>query len=212
MTSAVKYHPLATRTPPTPAQILKQQKADSEREMAEREAKLRETTQPLTASAEPSVPVAITSDEALNRHLAEWCGSGGRFIAFNGSSGIHRTLDDAVEVPPETEFVALLHETQKGFIRFNEGAPPEVRMVSIRADAEVPRREELGDLDQRTWPYGLDGNRQDPWKEQIAFPLARRDAGGELFVYVARGPVALNSPICLAVGGVTPKGKPVLFR
>src|SRR5262249_29874337 len=62
----------------------------------------------------------------------------------------------------------------------------------IGADAEVPGREELGDLDKSQWPCGF-GQKQDPWKEQIAFPLARRDAGGELFVYVARGPVALNS-------------------
>jgi hypothetical protein len=139
------------------------------------------------------VPVTIASDEALDRHLSEWGGSGGRLIAFNGSSGIHRTLDDGVEVPSGTEFVAFLHETEKGYIKFNEGAPPDVRMVSISEDAEVPRREELGDLDQDEWPRGLDGNRQDPWKPQIAIPLARRDAGGELFVYVARGSVALNS-------------------
>jgi hypothetical protein len=140
-----------------------------------------------------AAPATTTSDEALERHLSEWGGSGLRLIAFNGSTGIHRTLDDGVEVPPETEFMAFLQETQRGYIKFNEGASPDVRMVSISANAEVPRREELGDLDQSHWPCGLDGQPQDPWKEQIAFPLARRDAGGELFVYVARGQVALNA-------------------
>jgi hypothetical protein len=133
------------------------------------------------------------NDEALDRHLSEWGGSGGRLIAFNGSTGIHRTLDDGVEVVPGSEFVAFLHEVQRGYIKFNEGGPPDVRMVRIGEDAEVPARESLGDSDQREWPVGLDGNKQDPWKEQYAIPMARHDAGGELFVYVARGPVAMNS-------------------
>jgi hypothetical protein len=146
----------------------------------------------LTPHALPA-PATTASGEALHRHLSEWGGGSGRLIAFNGSTGIHRTLDDGVEVPPGTEYVAFLHKTQKGFIKFNEGAPPAIRMVSISADADVPGRGELGDLDQSQWPCGLDRQKQDPWKEQIAFPLGRRDAGGELFVYVARGSVALNA-------------------
>jgi hypothetical protein len=186
-----------TRIPPTTAQILTQQKADSERKRAEREAMLPEIAQQLAASTALAAPATTTSDEVLERHLGEWGGGGGRLISFNGSTGIHRTLDDGVEVAPRTDFVAFLHETQRGFIKFNIGAPPDLRMVSIGENAEVPRREELGDLDESKWPYGLDGNRQDPWKEQIAIPLARRDAGGELFIYVARGSVALNSVVDL---------------
>jgi hypothetical protein len=148
--------------------------------------------QQLTVSTAPAVP-ASARDEALDRHLSEWGGGGGRLIAFNGSTGVHRTLDDGVEVPPGTEFVAFPHETQRGYIRFNEGAPPDMRMVHICEDAEVPKRETLGDCDQRSWSTGLDGNKQDPWKEQFAIPLARYDAGAELFVYVARGQVAMNS-------------------
>jgi hypothetical protein len=78
-----------------------------------------ETKQQLPA-APPQLPV--TSDDALDRHLSEWGGRGGRLIAFNGATGIHRTLDDDVEVPSGSEFVAFLHDTQKGFIRFNSGA------------------------------------------------------------------------------------------
>jgi hypothetical protein len=122
--------------------------------------------------------VPVTSDEALDRHLSEWGGSGGRLIAFNGSTGIHRTLDDGVEVPSRTEFVAFLHEVQKGYIKFNEGGPPNVRMIRICENADVPAREMLGDLDERAWPVGLDNKRQDPWREQIAIPMARQDAGG----------------------------------
>jgi hypothetical protein len=147
------------------------------------------TEQQLVAST-PQVP-ATASNEALDRHLSEWGGSGGRLITFNGETGIHRTLDDGVEVPAGTEFVAFLHETQKGWIKFNEGTPPNIHMVRISDNADVLRREELGDIDPTTWPLGLDRvNREDPWKLQIVVPMARHDAGGELFLYVARGKVA----------------------
>jgi hypothetical protein len=136
---------------------------------------------------------ASTGAEALDRHLAEWGGSGGRLIQFNGSTGIHRTLDDDVEVPSGSEFVALLHETQRGFIKFNDGGPPDVRMVGISENAEAPKRETLGDHDKDAWPIGMSGDKQDPWKEQYAVPLVCNDAGGELFVYIARGPVQMNS-------------------
>jgi hypothetical protein len=141
----------------------------------------------------PQQLLATTSGKALDRHLAEWGGSGGRMFAFNGSTGIFRTIDDGVEVPAGTKFVALLHETRKGFIKFNgDGAPPDVRMVRIDEDADI-ERDELGDDDQANWPTGLSGEPEDPWKEQYAIPMMRHDAGGELYVYVARGIVAMNS-------------------
>jgi hypothetical protein len=55
--------------------------------------------------AAPSRP--LTRDNALDRHLAEWGSGGLRLISFNGSTGIHRTLDDKVEVPDGTQFIAL---------------------------------------------------------------------------------------------------------
>jgi len=149
-----------------------------------------ETKQQLTI-ATPQVPA--TSEEALDQHLAEWGGSGGRLFAFNGSSGIHRCLDDDTEVPSGTEFIAFLHETQRGYIKFNADGPPDVRMVRIDQDAEVPERSSLGDNDPTQWPLGLDGKKNDPWIEQFAIPMVRNDAGGELYVYVARGVVAMNA-------------------
>jgi hypothetical protein len=139
----------------------------------------------------PQVPA--TSEEALDRHLAEWGGPGGRLFAFNGSTGIHRTLDDDVEVPDGTQFIALLHETQLGYIKFNVGGPPDLRMVRIDQNAEVPERSTLNDDDPVQWPIGLNGEPTDPWIKQFAIPMERNDEGGELYVLVARGVVAMNS-------------------
>jgi hypothetical protein len=161
-----------------------------------------ETTKPVVATATPQVPAtttpqqvpATTSDEAIERHLAEWGGSPGRLFAFNGSTGIHRTLDDDVEVPGGTEFVMFLHETQKGFIKFNgPGEPPTICMVRIDQDIDAPTRDSLGDNDKKKWLIGLNGEPTDPWIEQYAIPSMCNDPGGELFVYVARGIVAMLS-------------------
>jgi hypothetical protein len=145
---------------------------------------------PLIVSApQPLTPL----DEALDRHLAEWGGSGGRMFTFNGATGIFHTTDDGIEVPAGTKFIALLHETRKGYIKFNgPGAAPDVRMVRIDENADIDR-EELGDNDQSQWLVGLSGQIEDPWKPQFACPMARYDSGGELFVYVARGVVAMNA-------------------
>ena len=151
-----------------------------------------ENSSNLTTVSAPQLPT--TSNEAIDRHLAEWGGSGGRVFAFNGSTGIFRTVDDGVEVPVGTRFVAFLHETRKGYIKFNgQGVPPDVRMVRIDENAKVPERDELGDNDQSQWPIGLSGEPKDPWKPQFAIPMPRHDSGGELYVYVARGIVAMNS-------------------
>jgi hypothetical protein len=135
-------------------------------------------------------PVPASED----RHLAEWGSGGLRLLSFNGSTGIHRTIDDGAEVPDGTQFIALLHATRKGFIRFNgPGVPPDIRMVGIDEAVATPTRESLGDTDPSKWPVGRSGTKEDPWKEQIVFPVARYDAGAALFLYVARGIVAVNS-------------------
>jgi hypothetical protein len=66
-------------------------------------------------------------------------------------------------------------------------------MVRIDETADVPERDELGDNNPTEWPVGLSGVQEDPWKEQFAIPMQRHDAGGELYVYIARGIVAVNS-------------------
>ena len=148
----------------------------------------------LTTVAAPQVPVVpATSEAALEENLAAWGGSGGRLFGFNGNTGIHRTLLDNVEVPAGTQFKAYLHETQKGFIKFNPGGPPDARMARIDQIGGAPERDELGDHDKSQWPLGFSDQPEDPWKPQFAVPMERNDEGGELYVLVARGPVAMNS-------------------
>jgi hypothetical protein len=182
-------------SPRTPRQVQDQQQADAERDR-QRKAAAQAPPQPqqqLVKETPASLPVPA-SKEATERHLADWGGSAGRLVAFNGSTGIHRTLDDDVEVAAGSRFIACLDQAQKGYIRFNEGAPPTLAMVRIGEDAEVPQREELGDNDPSQWLISeLNGLPDDPRKLQTLFPLVSCDDSGEIYGYVARGPVALNA-------------------
>jgi hypothetical protein len=187
----------AKNPPRTPAQVQAQQQADADRGRQEKQAQQTANLQkagalPATVPA-PAAPVPISA-EARERHLADWGGTAGRLIAFNGSSGIHRTLDDDVEVPAGRKFIAVLDQCQRGYVKFNEGAPPTLAMVRLGEDTDIPAREELGDNDPAEWPINqLSGQPDDPWKLQIIFPLIGCDDDSGIFGYVARGPVALNA-------------------
>jgi hypothetical protein len=147
---------------------------------------------PIVAAPQTSV-IPVTNAAALEDNLAAWAGAAGILFAFNGSTGRHRTLLDNTEVRAGTQFKAFLHETRKGWIKFNPDGPPEVRMVRIDDSKGEITREELGDLDESLWPIGLNGQPESPWKEQYAMPMELNDAGGELYVLVSRGVVAMNS-------------------
>jgi hypothetical protein len=174
----------------TTSKSVKQQNSQTE---------LQQTRQEVAAASAPQlVPAtsinALERDHALERHLSEWGGGGGRMFAFNGQTGIFRTTDDDVEIKTGTRFIAFLHETRKGFIRFNgAGMAPDVKMVRIDEDADI-EREDLGDLDKSKWPLNMSGTEQeDPWKPQMAIPMALYDSGSELYIYIARGVVQMNA-------------------
>jgi hypothetical protein len=169
----------------------KSSKSQSESE-SESEAQAKPQQQNVLTVKAPQRPPA-TVDEAMDRHLAEWGGAGGRMFTFNGSTGVYHTIDDGADILVGTKFVALLHLTGKGFIKFNAGAPPTVHMVKIYENVPDIEREELGDLDREQWPIGMNGEKEDPWKPQFAIPMQRYDTGGEIFILIARGVVSMNS-------------------
>jgi hypothetical protein len=145
-----------------------------------------------TAVVPATTPAApATSNEALERNLDAWAGPAGRMMAFNGQTGIHRTLDDDVEIATPSRYIAYLHETRRGFIKFNHDEPPTVRMLGIAEDGEPITREMLGDDDQSLWAVSdFTGQPDDPWKFQYVIPVVAEASGNELFLYVARGMVA----------------------
>jgi hypothetical protein len=176
---------------PTPREINEQQKRDAE-VMHQQKAVPATPGTAVTPGAKPTPPTV--DPDALERHLAAWAGPGGRLYAFNGSAGHHRLLDDGTEMPAGQLFRAHLAEYHRGYIKFNPDAPPTVVMVGLGENAELPSRESLGDNDPRKWPISeLTSQPDDPWKLQVTFPIISCDDAAELYLYVARGVVALNA-------------------
>src|SRR5262245_39313360 len=100
-------------------------------------------------------------------------------------SGEFVNASDSKPVSKNARYVALCRETAVGFIKFDgEGNPPERVQTLLFGDEPMPRREDLGDLDQSQWDEGLDGKPADPWRPQVLLPL-QNDATAELVAFAS---------------------------
>jgi hypothetical protein len=122
----------------------------------------------------PSVPGGAGG--GLDGYLSEFgVGPTGAIVKFGKDGSFKKTLDDSL-VPDGTEGVAIVDQTQAGWIRFNgKGQPPDRRMGPIAQGFVPPKREELGDTDESQWEVGLDGKPADPWQHQLVLPILTRD-------------------------------------
>jgi len=75
-------------------------------------------------------------------------------------------------VPPGTEYVAV--SVSESWVRLEKNTPP-VR-IPREPDKPFPRRDELGDLDQRLWPLFAD-KPCDPWTHRLELLLVERETG-----------------------------------
>jgi hypothetical protein len=168
------------RKPPTAEQIRNQQKADAERQTAQRKANLpAPTNSNATALAVPDNRTDVQKyiDEIAPASIV------GRMIKFSKDGEFATTDDDAV-ISDDVDFTALVDQTLIGWIKFNgEGAPPDRHMGLLYEGFMMPARESLGNLDQSKWEMGLDGKPQDPWSHQVYLVLQQGDSG-ELFTFV----------------------------
>jgi hypothetical protein len=122
----------------------------------------------------PAVPDTRTPQQ---RYLDEIAPSSfvGALVKF-GKDGKFVVSESNEAISPDKDFIALCDETLVGWIKFNgQGEPPD-RVMGLYFDGFVmPERETLGDLDQRDWPAGLDGQPADPWQHQICLVLQDRE-------------------------------------
>ena len=200
-TSAARTTTPETVTPragPTPAEINRRQQAEAEqttRAAQEQQAAARNralATSPSAPAGQASttVPAApTTSEEAFEHNLASWGSGGGTPLSPNGlDGGFQTTGGDKVDVAGVV-FVAHLDECRKEWIKFNgEGNRPDLIGVGIYEAAELPAREELGDLDQTLWEQDRfrRGEIVDPWQEQFRVPIVATDTSGAIYELTSR--------------------------
>jgi len=127
-------------------------------------------------------------------------------FSFHGNDGRFPGMDG--DIPAGSEFVVLPSTAEDGFIRFfGEGAAPDERMSSLGDDTPIITREELGDLDPKKWPPGLDDQPQDPWQKQMKIAMVDRN-GNDIYRFVAHNMVSIIA-VRQLLGRIrfNPKGK-----
>src|SRR5260370_26796930 len=64
-------------------------------------------------------------------------------------------------LPEGKEFIALIDEVARGYVKFQDKAVVDRRIVKAR-DGKSPKREELDDIDPDKWGIGGDGKPRHP--------------------------------------------------
>jgi hypothetical protein len=99
------------------------------------------------------------------------------------------------EVPLGTKYVAFIDELACGFIKFNDEAAPNVALGKLKYGKDkLPKRHDLGDVDQSDWPV-VEGRPKDPWQPIMQLPMSPVDAIGELVVFSAIGEGGARSAV-----------------
>jgi hypothetical protein len=161
------------RRPPTPEQIIAQQRADARARLP---AVVKPASLPATNGADTRTPAQRYIDEVAPANMA------GRLIKFS-KDGVFITSDDGEAINEDTDFTALCDETLVGWIKFNgKDAPPDRVMGLLYSDFAMPMRDSLGDLDASQWESGLSGQPEDPWHHQSCLVLQHTETH-ELFTF-----------------------------
>jgi hypothetical protein len=191
--------PAANRRIPTASQVLARQKADAERELAQKKAaaaaKLaaNSSSTPAPAKSTAVAPAAKTAvavrdnRSSVQKYLDEIAPATivGRRMKFDNKTSRYFMPDNDETVAETAEFIALCDQTAAGYLKFNgKGNPPDSIMGLIYEGFEVPARDELSDRDESTWPIGLSDEPEDPWQHRQYLVLQNTETS-ELFTFDA---------------------------
>lgn len=169
----------AKRKPPTPEEIIAQQKADAARQKIQ-------TGRQVATKPPVAPPAAVIPDNRtdVEKYIDEVAPSfiAGKLIKFS-KEGRFVVAETGDELSADDDFVALCDETLCGWIKFGpDGAPPERQQGLLYDGFVMPPRATLGDLDETEWPAGLSGAPTDPWQHQICLVL-QSPVTQELFTF-----------------------------
>jgi hypothetical protein len=171
----------ARRSPPTPSQVIAEQKRVAEKDTAARKA----SSVPAKVGANSTALATPDNRTDVQRYLDDIAPANvvGRIIKFS-KDGKFITADDGEPINEAVEFIALCDETLTGWIKFNgDDAPPDRIQGLLYDNWVMPARASLGDMDETQWPDGLSGQAEDPWHHQICLVLQHVETR-ELFTFV----------------------------
>jgi hypothetical protein len=191
-----------TKNTRTTEQVLAKQKTDVENSTFI----TKKTGNALVADADNAW---ITVSAELDKFL------GGALLKFNKQG--EYALNDVDTLAAGTRVVVHADEMTLGWQKWQDGKPvPDGKRLGRIADKFVPpKRDELGDTDQRQWEVGDDGKPRDPWAFQMSVPLTALDGDGQTynFTVTSKGGLRCLSALARAYGrrvrDVEPPGLPI---
>jgi hypothetical protein len=175
----IDTHP--KRKAPNTEQIAEEQKRQA-RQLKEQQAA---KNIPAAVTAAPPAALGVDNRTPEERYVDEIAPSviAGQLVKFS-KEGKFIVSETEQEISPDDDFVALCDETLIGWIKFSDDdAPPERHQGLLYQGFVMPKRDALGDMDQRKWPEGLSGQPEDPWRHQVCLVLQDPKTSG-LFTFV----------------------------
>lgn len=105
-------------------------------------------------------------------------------------------------VPDNTEFIALVDQIARGWVRFDDGKVTDQVIGKIADGCKPPQREELSDNDPASWlEKDANGAPRDPWVKQWCLPLVAVESGDVVtFVTGSKGGNAAVGNLCRVYG------------
>ena len=183
-----------TTTPEAPASSSNQAAEISARQKADAERGQRLAAPANGGASTVPVPADVTSQGALDRNLNEISrGLGGLKFSMNGNTGVLAHID-GTEIAPGGEYICPFAQLIVASSSSTVRAWSRPRLWSALPKNAHPRRaRSLATTTRKTWPVGLSGQREDPWKPQWFLPLQSCDASQELLIFVARNATGINA-------------------
>jgi hypothetical protein len=130
----------------------------------------------------------------------------GKLLKF--AKGHYQIGDDEV-----TGHTCLAHvdKMMRGWVKFGDGKVADQRVGKVADGFEVPKRDELGDLDQDQWERDAAGKPRDPWALQYYLPVEDMDTGDvAVFVTSSRGGIGAIGQLCDTFAKNVRNGLPII--
>jgi hypothetical protein len=184
----------------TTEDILKEQKADAERDR--KRAVVPAATTALSAGgANNWLEIGAELDKYLGAPLAKFTKQG------------EYAISDIDTIPLGSRAIARTDLIELGYVKWADGKPTGDRKVGLVADGFVPPpKDKLPDRDESQWEIQDNGERRDPWSFQMSVPITRLDAGGETYQFTvgSKGGLRCLSALTRTYGKRVAEKKPGL--
>jgi hypothetical protein len=151
----------------------------------------------VTATPTESTALAVIGDDDVFAAYANAVAPRnviGTLLKF--SKGDYLAGEEGAPLPTGTVVTANVAELLVGWVRWANNKPTDHIMLRVADGKAVPKRAELGDLDQDKWERDNHGEARDPWQFTNYLPMLNES--GELFTFTSasRGGISAIGELC----------------